>query len=779
MLSLNDLRITPIWRIRKIGFISQIDSLPGNIFIGCGGSVEEGVLDPQDTPYKSATELLFQRNELAFNHFLRGLNENYQSGLKPQIQELELTICIKNVNWDALCCYVLCSHLIRTGGFPNWVRDLVESANTVNQGEANLDGYGSAPFALFYALTHQVRDNDLQTVFSKGKDLIEDIVQLRKSEDRRSANTFLSPVQNKERYSELIAINEIDHKNFIKDHEAGDVITVQLPYSEEGNQEETRNATVLFLDRIPQSRLFIYWGRVNFDLLVYQKNERDSEGVHWSFSIQPKTGFSLRGLGYFLEKHEASIRKDRKGLPRWGDENYSDNNDPWYDGRNHQYCLVETPKSGTGIRTPDELKLLLKSDWHSITFGGTAHQSHPVHFTFVYFVTRKEAKEETSESFWKGWNDWSPFYAVSSASKILKEASFKVYDSGPHGCTFYTSKVSSSVLVAVTPKAREIERMEEIPSLINEMRLVARNQLREAIEKLPEFIRIDFSSFAKLLEANKEIPEFQSVESFIHVSVSNPDLRVHSEGRIKETLISIKSALRGSLHEGTTPELLQELIDGKRNIDLIDLSSCISIFFEEAKENIESVRYTKKMFILYSLFIKSCYQQFSQKLKPIPVQRDGEKQVLAVQKLFSRFLTDYDFVATELSADSKIVDFAKDLFDKIYLEEQKLETVQEMKFHSDLSNSLANEKQREFTNKIQLGFFVLAGLSLCDFLYEFLDGLKNQNVFPYELFKEPYSTSLNGTLAFLLGLASGCMFYLIMSKFPKLVKRFMNFRETS
>jgi hypothetical protein len=779
MLSLNDLSIEPNWRVREIGSQTAVGSLPGNIFIGWGGFVKEGVLDAQDTPYKSAAELLFQRRELVYNHLLRGLNENHQSGLRPQIQQLELTFCYKNLNWDALCCYVLCDHLVRTGEFPNWARELVESANAVNQGEAILDDKGSAPFALFYALTNQVSDIDLQTVFPKGKDLVEDIAQLRKSEPRSSTNTFLCPILDKQRYSELIASNQQDYEHFINDFHSGHKFEMQLPCSEEGNPDETRNAKVLFIENVPQSRLFIYWGRAHFDLMVYQKQETSSEGMHWSFSIQPKRGFSLRGLGYHFEKFEATNRKDRKGLSRWGDDNYSDNNDPWYDGRNHQYCLVESPRSGTKISTPDEIKQLLQSDWHSITLGGTTHQSHPVHFTFFYFVTHDASKEDKSESFWKGWNDWSPFYAVSSASKILKEAHFKVYDSGSYGCTFYTSEVSNSVLVAVTPKVRKIKSMEEIPSLIKEVRSVAQNQLLEAIKKLPEFPRIDFSSFTKVLEANKESPELQSIDSFIHVSVSNPDLRAHSDGRIKETLISIKSALRGSAHESTASELFQVLKDGNRNIDLIDLSSCITILFDQAEREIDSVRYTKKMFILYALFIKSCYQQFSQKLKPIPDSPVAEEKVLAVQKRFSRFLTDYDFVATELSADSKIVDFAKDLFEKIYLEEQKRETVQEMKFHSDLSNSLSSKKQREFTNKMQIGFCALAGLSLCDFLYGFLDGLKQQKVFPYELLREPYSTYLNGTLAFLLGLATGLILILAISKFPKLMKRFTNTRESS
>jgi len=706
MLCLNDLSITPNWRVRRIEFLDQIDSLPGNIFIGCGDSVNEGVLDPQDTSYKSAAELLFQRKELAFNHLLLGLNENYQSGLKPQIQQLELTICIKNINWDALCCYVLCDHLVRTGEFPSWAYELVKSANAVNQGEAILDDRGSTPFALFYALTMQEQDFDLQAAFAKGRALVVDIAQTT-SDGLHAPNVFLTPVRNKDRYSQLIEISQLDYENFLNDYHSGHKFEMSLPCSEDGNTDETKIAKVLFLENVPQSRLFLYWGWTYCDLLVYQKQETNSEVIHWSFSIPPKSGFSLRGLGYFLEKKEASIRTDRKGSSRWNDYNYSDNADPWYDGRNHQYCLVESPRSGTKINST-AMKDMLLTKWQPTSEWRFNDLTEPVHLTYFFFAVRNGGIEDFS-----GWKEEEPFLGADNASKILGDTSLLVYKSASSCCVFYTSKVNHNVLIEVTVLIEEhIAILEQIPELITKAKQTALRQCQSGLEQFPE-------SYFKDLHARHSSVAKLGESGFLHLSVVNADLKKYPEERIEDIVKRISSA-------NIKSDTINVLSDGQKSTDILDLSSCISFLFAEEEQQVSSIRHTKKLLILYSLFIKTSYQQFSQRLKPIPdFEREGEalSEVLVVQREFSRFLTNYDFVATELSFDPKTVFFAEEVFRAIHLKDHKDETNEEMRFLSDLANTYANESQKK-RNKIVQHFIVgLAAFAMCDFFYSFAQDL--------------------------------------------------------
>ena len=740
-------------------------------------------MDAQDTPYKSTAELLFRRRELAFNHLLRGLNENYQSGLKPQVQELELTICIKNVNWDALCCYVLCDHLVRTGEFPDWALELVDSANAVNQGEASLDETGSAPFALFYALTNRVQSNDWRTIFAKGKDLVEDIAQLLKPEDRRSTNSFLSPILDKQRYSELVVSNQEDYAHFINDSCSGEQFEMQLPCSEDGQNLESRTADVLFLEQVPQSRLFIYWGREDFDLLAYPKHVTGSEDVHWSFSINPGSGFSLKGLGYFFEKYEATIRNDRKGIPRWNDHNYSNNDDPWYDGRSHKYSLVESPRSGTKIRSYDTIKQILLSNWHSIKkeshhrpgpqFGGLQ-----IHLTYFFFAVRKQQDLD-------GFSDWRNrpcFLPLDTASKVLKRTHFKIVELNRFGCIFYTTEVNENVLIEVTPDIdTQNISMDDIPTIIADTKKKARIQYESARKEFPDSYFEDIRPLT-----NEDEPCFEDIRPltnedepcFLHLTIRRPNLVYQSEEKLNEIFNEFSSCK-------ITPDIFQPLKQENKPADLFDLSTCISFLFDKETKEVKDPRNTKKLFILYSLFIKSSYQQFSQKLKPIPdFKEEGEalNNVLEVQKQFSRFLTNYDFVATELSFEPKIVDFAKEVFSAIHLKEQKDETNEEMRFLSDLSSSLADEKQREFTQKAQKAFILLAAFSLCDFLYAFLDGLKEAKFVPYNYIPESCSTYINyvnGILAFGIPVAFGFLGIVLFTKVTKTVKRLKDSREDS
>ena len=64
MLTLDDFSIEPNWRMRKFASLNDTDILPGNLFIDCGGAVESGVLDSNESQKK--------RNKRV-QHFIVGL----------------------------------------------------------------------------------------------------------------------------------------------------------------------------------------------------------------------------------------------------------------------------------------------------------------------------------------------------------------------------------------------------------------------------------------------------------------------------------------------------------------------------------------------------------------------------------------------------------------------------------------------------------------------------------------------------------------------------------
>jgi serine/threonine protein kinase len=92
-------------------------------------------------------------------------------------------------------------------------------------------------------------------------------------------------------------------------------------------------------------------------------------------SVTPASGASLRGLATLLDQAEAERRREVFGLddrtcdPRTGTplppRPGFTNADPWYDGRAHQYTIVDAPRSGT-LLTAEEIEAIL------LRFGGNA-----------------------------------------------------------------------------------------------------------------------------------------------------------------------------------------------------------------------------------------------------------------------------------------------------------------------------------------------------------------------------------------------------------------------
>jgi len=127
-----------------------------------------------------------------------------------------------------------------------------------------------------------------------------------------------------------------------------------------------QTVTALWLHR-PESRFFKLWVRTD-------PCDGDSPpcpvlAVNWStpnksrfvFSVEPESGWDLKGLGEALEEAESrkrrSLGKERPTQPR---RYPSDNADPWYFGQGHAYTIVDSPREGT-ILSELEVREILAS----------------------------------------------------------------------------------------------------------------------------------------------------------------------------------------------------------------------------------------------------------------------------------------------------------------------------------------------------------------------------------------------------------------------------------
>jgi len=92
-------------------------------------------------------------------------------------------------------------------------------------------------------------------------------------------------------------------------------------------------------------------------------------------SIGPESGYTLKGLGLYLKKLEQKKREwqdvRNEGPPRYQDVDEERNllvdplfssSDPWYDGRGHNYTIVDAPRKGSLLSPDRSIKLLSSRD---------------------------------------------------------------------------------------------------------------------------------------------------------------------------------------------------------------------------------------------------------------------------------------------------------------------------------------------------------------------------------------------------------------------------------
>lgn len=142
-------------------------------------------------------------------------------------------------------------------------------------------------------------------------------------------------------------------------------------------RSEVVEVDALFWNQVPKCSLHKLWARADvrspsksgyvFTFIpgeVVKKNKLDITKV--TIAVDPDYGVSLGGLGKAVEleeqKKEKQIITDKDTLKkrrnednhRWNDD-WCINEDPWYDGRGHEYTIVDSPSVGS-LLTIEEIK---------------------------------------------------------------------------------------------------------------------------------------------------------------------------------------------------------------------------------------------------------------------------------------------------------------------------------------------------------------------------------------------------------------------------------------
>ncbi len=428
LIGARELGLTVEWRYAFLGQDDSASTTPGVVFIEIGGKVAPGVFDHHqgDAGDTCAAELVFRNRELSYGHLLSPWLARHEEGrLMPGTVFRPTVVTHRDPDWDTVVATFLVQKLIENGDFPDEADALVKYTRLVDQGKVRLfGGSGSddwsaeilsqrpeilAPHAGYLAIQNlqNLQGDRTEAKLRMGLALVSRVLDDFRSTGQggrrlRSSDLFPTPSgdgkkhtatlwADDSRFADAVALLREDAWRYDEDRGQRDetILHVNLPAEDGG---DPIRVPAFVLKRPPRSRLNKYWVRsadVPFFICPYDREPftgaitEDTVFPRVILSLDPgweKDGRkpTLRGLGFILEREESRFRReggaiDERGLPPRFPQPYCDNADPWYDGRAHDYTIVDSPMSSTVLPYSTIVRLATRGVfWHLPLEYGTA-----------------------------------------------------------------------------------------------------------------------------------------------------------------------------------------------------------------------------------------------------------------------------------------------------------------------------------------------------------------------------------------------------------------------
>jgi len=420
LLGSRDLGLEVEWRFRFIGMGERAETTPGVVFIDVGGSLAPGILDHHGGEGTScASRLVVDRREYVYNHLLGPWLVRHEEGrIVAGARWTPTLVAHVDPDFDSVAAAFLIGRLIEDGDLPPYAPALAAYALEVDQGRfplpvailsspagsvpvlsvepAQLQAMHFAYLALQSRRAEEGREATSEEKLLAGLRLLETTLEAIKAARGGRYPTRMAELlpgspgvgawRELPEFAPLAELLESDAERFREDLEAaGEPRLVELPASDGGEPLRVR----AFVGAgPPRSVLSKYWVRASgIPLFVCPLGEEtNGPGEAQAFdrvvlSIDPNFSIdgrrpNLRGLGFRLESAEVAARRSgrgevRRGTPRY-DDGSCDNEDPWYDGRGHDWTIVDSPRTGTKLFYGEIVAIATGGDfWKVPLTGGT------------------------------------------------------------------------------------------------------------------------------------------------------------------------------------------------------------------------------------------------------------------------------------------------------------------------------------------------------------------------------------------------------------------------
>ena len=359
----------------------------GAIFIGVGNQLSQGIIDHQhadDSFLKEGTGL---NSSSSLIYAYPSLMEDVRSKAKSSV-----TIFLhKTPDFDSYVAAYLTRHYIIHGEFPEFSDLLVNYADEVNQGYKLISKqHPVSLYTLAQSISNPSMSNENDKAYkeklsdeefsmlslNQGLELIDFAIKRLKELDPKERNLD-SPVfiGRDHPFTEQEQLIKDDYQKYLEDRDQGktEVRSLLLPTID----GSVREVDALFWRNVPSCELHKLWARTDkesphkdgfiFTSIPLRINPDPEKSNRYIISVRPYDGVHLKGLAQLLERKELVIeeadifpdgkRRNRREV-RYENESWCENDDPWYDGRKHDYTMVVSPRRGTFL-TLDEVEPLV------------------------------------------------------------------------------------------------------------------------------------------------------------------------------------------------------------------------------------------------------------------------------------------------------------------------------------------------------------------------------------------------------------------------------------
>lgn len=351
--------------------VGEFDDLTNRLYLDVGNDFRIGVIDHHSLAAHSgsAARLVLRHPELI------------QQAVQPALLDRHpLTIVLhEHPDLDCIASAYLATTLLATGDFPAGAEALAAFVDRVDAGHPGMSL--DAPFSLYAACmivahrlalrTWNCRDDLWRQQVADATRVVDFVVQqaARSESSIFQIDAFACPGLFGPPDREQV---RSDISRYRQKLASGPVCARQLKLRLPGIYGGTSEVDTLLVREVqnpddPQRVVFFKdWARTDreasagsrgFAALCVSHFQSTATPPRTILSVAPDSGVSLQGLGAVLEEAEAEarIRKygvddrdvdpatGRKKEPRWRGAN----SDPWYDGRGHNYTIVDSPRGGT------------------------------------------------------------------------------------------------------------------------------------------------------------------------------------------------------------------------------------------------------------------------------------------------------------------------------------------------------------------------------------------------------------------------------------------------